>query len=104
MEDTAANQSKKEQAGADMEPINEFDQNHFYDHDKIGSDAFSEDIRSNEDLVYQEISGTASLADRIEEERKLAQKQEHPHGEPRRNEPTKADGETLLNVGRAPDS
>ncbi len=100
MENSQENQSKKEQAGTDMEPVNEFDQNHFYDHDN----AFAEDLRSNEDLVYQEISGTASLADRIDEEKKLAQKEEHPHGERRRNEPTKADGETLMDVGRAPDS
>lgn len=101
MENQEENQHQKSK-GTDMEPINEFDQNHFYDKDHIDPKVFSEHNRSNEDLGYQEIAGTASLSDRMEEEEQLNHKEEHyPIDHPT---PTKADGETLMNVGRVPDS
>jgi hypothetical protein len=102
MENPQANEPQKDSKGTDMEPLNDFDQNHFYDTDHIDSKAFSEHNRSNEDLGYQEISGTASLSDRIEEEAYINQKEIHFPVE--HSKPTKADGDVLMNVGRAPDS
>ncbi|TKC10690.1 hypothetical protein FA048_10970 [Pedobacter polaris] len=87
----------------DMEPINEFDQNHFYETNHLDETHFAEQNRSEEDLGYQEISGTASLADRITEEEKLHQEEEHLPGK-NQSTPTKEDGDKLMNVGRAPDS
>jgi hypothetical protein len=52
----------------DMEPINEFDQNEFYDHDHFEPNDFNEQNRSSEHLASQEISGTASMSERLEEE------------------------------------
>ena len=103
MENTETNPSPKDKEGADMEPLNEFDQNHFYETDHLDQVHFAEQNRSNEDIGYQEISGTASLADRIADEKKLLQPEIHL---PSKNTltPTKEDGERLMNVGRAPDS
>lgn len=94
---------KQQNEPVDMEPINEFDQNHFYETDHIDREHFAEQNRSGEDLGYQEISGTASIADRIAEERKSHQVEPHL---PSKNQytPTKEDGDKLMDVGRAPDS
>ena len=103
MEDQQGSSPNKKET--DMEPLNEFDQNHFYESDHIDSAAFAENNRSNEDLTYQEIGGTASLADRIADEKELEKKAIHPtHPRPSNAQPTKEDGEKLMDVGRAPDS
>ena len=68
MENEDTKLPQKEGQGVDMEPINEFDQNHFYETDHIDKEHFAEQNRSKEDLGYQEISGTASMADRVIEE------------------------------------
>ncbi|MDQ8051707.1 MAG: hypothetical protein REI78_01715 [Pedobacter sp.] len=95
-------ENPKANEGGDMEPLNEFDQNHFYDHKRLDKNAFGEQNRSEEDLGYQEISGTASLADRLAEEAQLQKKEvNYPKEHPLPNE---TDGDTLMNVGRAPDS
>jgi hypothetical protein len=103
MENEDTKQPQKDGQGVDMEPINEFDQNHFYETDHIDKEHFAEQNRSKEDLGYQEISGTASIADRIADEEKLHQKEVHL---PSKNQytPTKEDGDKLMDVGRAPDS
>ncbi|SOD15151.1 hypothetical protein [Pedobacter xixiisoli] len=102
MENASTNHPKKEQ-GADMEALNEFDQNHFYESDHISDDMLSEKDRSSEELTSQEISGTASLADRIAEEQQSQKKEIHT---PKENTdlPTAEDGRKLMDVGRAPDS
>jgi hypothetical protein len=103
MENEETKLPQKDENGVDMEPINEFDQNHFYETSHLDQEHFAEQNRSQEDLAYQEISGTASLADRIADEEKIHQKEVHL---PSKNQslPTDEDGERLMNVGRAPDS
>ncbi len=103
MENNEAKQSDKKKVGLDMEAINEFDQNHFYETDHLDQTHFAEQNRSKEDLAYQEISGTASIADRLSDEEKLNQKEVHEQVR-ESSPPTKEDGERLMNVGRAPDS
>lgn len=103
MENTSANNPKKKQNGAELEALNEFDQNHFYENDQISNDTLAEKDRSNEELTRQEISGTASLADRLAEEHQSQQK-ELPKPAENPDLPTAADGKTLIDVGRAPDS
>jgi len=103
MENASTNDPKKAQNGADMEALNEFDQNHFYESDHINDETLAEKDRSTEELTSQEISGTASLADRIAEEQQPQTKEIHtPKENP--NLPTEEDGKTLMDVGRAPDS
>ncbi len=103
MENSENKPPQKDQSGADMEPLNEFDQNHFYETDHIDQEVLAEKGRSSDDLTYQEISGTASLADRIAEEKKLQQKEIHEISE-NKDLPTEEDGRKLMDVGRAPDS
>ena len=103
MEKASANNPKKQEKGADMEALNEFDQNHFYESDHISEDMLAEKDRSAEELASQEISGTASLADRIAEEQQSQKKEVHRHKE-QPDSPTEEDGRTLMDVGRAPDS
>ena len=50
------------------ESISEFDQNQFYTHHHFNKEQFYQRGRSSENLTSQEISGTASMSDRIEEE------------------------------------
>lgn len=103
MENASTNNPKKDQKGADMEALNEFDQNHFYESDHISDDTLAEKDRSTEELTSQEISGTASIADRLAEEQQSQKKEIHtPTENP--SLPTEEDGKTLMDVGRAPDS
>lgn len=97
-------ENQPEKKGTDMEPINEFDQNHFYESDHIDKKTFDEDIRSNEGLVEQEISGTVSISDRLAEEEQEKKPQHHQPNSRPDAEPTQADGDKLMDVGRAPDS
>ena len=103
MENKSTNNPRKDQNGADMEALNEFDQNHFYESDHIDGDMLAEKDRSTEDLTYQEISGTASVADRLAEEKKLQNKEIHIVQE-NPDLPTEEDGRKLMDVGRAPDA
>ena len=50
------------------EAISEFDQNQFYTHHHFDKGKFYQRERSNENLASQEISGTASMSDRVAEE------------------------------------
>jgi hypothetical protein len=96
------NKPEKDKKEVDMEAINEFDQNHFYETDHLDKAHFAEQNRSTDDIGYQEISGTASIAGRLADEEKQHQvelKVPKPHPTP-----TAADGEKLMDVGRAPDS
>ncbi|RZJ77270.1 MAG: hypothetical protein EOO47_17305 [Flavobacterium sp.] len=103
MENASTNHPKKEQNAADMEALNEFDQNHFYESDHISDNTLAEKDRSTEELTSQEISGTASIADRLAEEQQSQKKEIHtPKENPKL--PTAEDGKTLMDVGRAPDS
>lgn len=103
MENASTNHPKKEQNAADMEALNEFDQNHFYESDHISDNTLAEKDRSTEELTSQEISGTASIADRLAEEQQSQKIEIHT---PKENPkiPTAEDGKTLMDVGRAPDS
>jgi hypothetical protein len=103
MENDKRQQPQHDATGLDMEAINEFDQNHFYETDHVDQAHFAEQNRSKEDLGYQEISGTASIADRLADEEKINQVEvTQPNKE--FSSPTKEDGEKLMNVGRAPDA
>lgn len=103
MENSSINPSKPDQGGTDMEPLNEFDQNHFYETDHIDKEVLAERDRSAEDLTYQEISGTASIADRMAEEELAKHVEPHEISE-NMDVPTAEDGKKLMDVGRAPDS
>lgn len=93
------------QNGSDMEPISEFDQNHFYETNHIDEKTFNEDIRSNEPIVEQEISGTISVSDRIAQEEKAKNHPvQHEVNTKPSTTPTQEDGHKLMDVGRAPDA
>jgi hypothetical protein len=94
---------QKAQDGADMEPINDFDQNHFYETPAVDDTFLAEENRSEEELAHQEIDGTASLANRITAEKELEKEEVHPPSE-HQSPPTAADGAKLMDVGRAPDA
>lgn len=53
------------------ETISEFDQNEFYNHHHFDRKDFDQHGRSSENLTNQEISGTASMSDRIAEEERI---------------------------------
>ncbi len=59
------------------ESISEFDQNQFYTHHHFDKERFYQRGRSNENLTSQEISGTASMADRVEEEKTIHELIDH---------------------------
>jgi hypothetical protein len=103
MENDETKPVQQEKTGLDMEAIQEFDQNHFYETNHLDHAHFAEQGRSKDDLGYQEISGTASISDRIADEEKQEQNEVHQQSNPSMR-PTKEDGEKLMNVGRAPDS